>query len=610
MKKLEIALLSFTIMLFLAGFSALYGQISITVDASAILLKIPPEIYGNNMAPWVNTNSGSDAAYVAAMQVSGSRNIRWPGGAWADQLDWSNIQCKASYEVTTPEYISFLQEFGGSMHPICNFSGYWCNTQYTHSQAVALAVSWVASNLSLPAPVRAKYWDIGNEDYGNWEQGYTNGTDYGQKFADYYTAMKAVDPTIMIGAVACPYATNYSGWTPQVLTAAAAAGVVPDFLIIHNYPGPSGTGTAVDDASLANLALPGIQKISMDNMVSAYLGTTYVGQVKYYMDEFNINVDPTALVNEYINAMFCSQWILECAKNGWIGTNLWATKNGCCPDFGFINTSTDAPYPNYYVYPMLTGKFGNNMVSCTSSETIVRAYAAMDSSGDLTIFIVNNDPDNSNPATITLSGFNPAYTASAWVMLPSGTSASGAPQEAPDIQINGNVNPAPASLASIAGQAQAVGVSFTVNLLPSEMELLVIPPYIPSPTITPTLTVTPICSPTITPTATIGSEFSINNVLVYPNPIKPVKDTLSVCMVITRPPQSVRMRVFTFAFRLILDKTWPADSIAYISGHYAINLSAGELGNIAGGMYYCVLTAEDKEGKEAIRRIVPFIALR
>ena len=33
--------------------------------------------------------------------------------------------------------------------------------------------------------------------------------------------------------------------------------------------------------------------------------------------------------------MFCSQWMMESAKNGWIGCNLWATKNGGSPDFGF-----------------------------------------------------------------------------------------------------------------------------------------------------------------------------------------------------------------------------------------------------------------------------------
>jgi hypothetical protein len=606
MKKLKTVFLGFTIILFLSGFSVLFAQTSITVDASTVLLTIPPEIYGNNMAPWVSTNNGNtpDTTYVEAMQVSGCRNMRWPGGSWADQLNWDDIQCKANYEVTTPEYISFLQEFGGSMHPICNFSGNWCGAQNTHSQAVALAAQWVTWNLTNAGTAKAKYWDIGNEDYGSWEQGNTNGTDYGRKFADYYTAMKAVDPTIMIGAVACPVATEYNGWTPQVLTAAAAAGVVPDFLIIHNYPGPSSTGTAADDVSLVNLALPGMQKTNLDNMVYTYLGTTYVGQVKYYMDEFNINGGPSALTNEYINAMFCSQWILECAKYGWIGANLWATKNSCCPDFGFINTGTDAPFPNYYIYPMLTGKFGNTMVSCTSSETIVRAYAAIDSSGDLTIFMVNNDPDNSNPAVITLSGFNPAASGSDWVMLPSGTSASGAPQEAPDIQINGIVNPAPAGLASIAGQAQAVGVSFTVNLLPSEMNLLVIPPYRPSPT------PTPICSPTITPTPTISNVFVISNELVYPDPIQSGKGTLHVRLDISQPPQSVRVKIYTFALRLIMDKTWQAGSITYLNGRSVVDLSMSELGNIANGMYYYIVTAENGEGKKATSEIRSFVALK
>ena len=51
-----------------------------------------------------------------------------------------------------------------------------------------------------------KYWEIGNENYGSWET--DNNTrphdpyTYASRFKDYYTQMKAVDPTIKIGAVA------------------------------------------------------------------------------------------------------------------------------------------------------------------------------------------------------------------------------------------------------------------------------------------------------------------------------------------------------------------------------------------------------------------------
>jgi len=77
--------------------------------------------------------------------------------------------------------------------------------------------------------------------------------------------MKAVDPTIKVGAVIVngedAYAnysseavTNsrtgatHSGWTPVLLTALKNLGVTPDFLIYHKY------GNADGDAELMQLA--------------------------------------------------------------------------------------------------------------------------------------------------------------------------------------------------------------------------------------------------------------------------------------------------------------------------------------------------------------------
>ena len=46
------------------------------------------------------------------MQVSGCRHIRWPGGSYADIVNWDDIQC-LGYGATTPQCITFLQQFGG-----------------------------------------------------------------------------------------------------------------------------------------------------------------------------------------------------------------------------------------------------------------------------------------------------------------------------------------------------------------------------------------------------------------------------------------------------------------------------------------------------------------
>ncbi len=129
----------------------------------------------------------------------------------------------------------------------------------------------------------------------------------------------------------------------------------------------------------------------------------------------------------------------------------------------------------------------------------------------------------------------------------------------------------------------------------------------PTPTDTPTFTATPQYSPTSTQTAGENTAFKINNVLVYPNPVMPGENTIYVRLDATQQPKSVRIKVYTVSFRLLKDKTWPADSI---TGHYAVNLPLKELGSFASGVYYYILAAEDSTGRQAKSRIGEFIVLR
>ncbi|MCZ7671395.1 MAG: hypothetical protein M5U34_31805 [Chloroflexi bacterium] len=107
-----------------------------------------------------------------------------------------------------------------------------------------------------PDPVDLRYWEIGNEVYAGkpgmgaecdfewgWEDVWTcDGAEYvagigsGENrkdgFLDYVAAMKAVDPTILIGAVGVDAQDAWSDWGHEVL---AGAGEAMDFYVIHHY---------------------------------------------------------------------------------------------------------------------------------------------------------------------------------------------------------------------------------------------------------------------------------------------------------------------------------------------------------------------------------------
>jgi alpha-L-arabinofuranosidase len=274
------------------------------------------------MAVWDGQSNGTDALYNSYMAASGSKFIRFPGGSWADIVDWSNLECSGSqtWVISVDEALSFVAAFGAKLQPIVNFSGYWCDTQHSHAEAVQKAADWVR-NFNVTRRLGVQHWEIGNESFGSWEQGFTNGTDYGNRFADYYNAMKAVDSTIKIGAVVHEDPAAWNSWTPNVLQAAKAKGVIPDFLIMHMYPTSDPMGSAADAKILAAVDQIATYTNSFNSMVSQYLGSQYVGQIPYWMTEYRSALGTQQIIT-FVDAMFSAQYILEMAKHGWGGATL------------------------------------------------------------------------------------------------------------------------------------------------------------------------------------------------------------------------------------------------------------------------------------------------
>ena len=79
-----------------------------------------------------------------------------------------------------------------------------------------------------PEPYNVKYWEIGNEIWGDWVRGHSDATTYARNFNRYVKAMRAVDPSIEVIAVG----DNDMAWNRTVLQLATERA---DFLAIHHY---------------------------------------------------------------------------------------------------------------------------------------------------------------------------------------------------------------------------------------------------------------------------------------------------------------------------------------------------------------------------------------
>lgn len=481
-------------------------HVTITVNAAAPVRTIPMTLYGANLASWDGSMGGSNATFNNLMKASGCKYFRIPGGSWSNGHLWSDIEelnspyGSAAWKVSYNEYLYLMsqlsqpgQETAPTLQPIVNFPGGWYgytdeNGDYItilhgHQAAVDAAVGWVRAQTA--RATCAEYWEIGNEIGGPWEVGWfdgISGTYYGDYFADFYLGMKAVNPNIKIGACAEPKHELqpwgwYDGyWTYDTLVAAAAKNAVPDFLIIHSYQNGGGDGSASNNANLLGSRIDDIAQwtSNMDEIVEDALGPQYVGRIEYCMTEWNTSAyDPEGTVNDYdrprcyVNALFRAQYILEMAKHKWTVSNPWIY------DYG----SNYSVYPAWYVKPLLIYYFGRDMVEASSSNSLVRAYAAKDEDNNLTLFIVNNSPTDSVTADISISGFLAGAGGQQWLAQPAGSIiANGVTiQDKADISINGVVHPDPLTAPALPSAPFAAGNNFTVTLPASCMLLLNVP---------------------------------------------------------------------------------------------------------------------------------------
>src|SRR5258708_36525666 len=106
-----------------------------------------------------------------------------------------------------------------------------------------MAAGWVRW-FNVEKGYKVRYWEIGNEGYGGWEEGHKlpnqpdlTGEIYGKDFVVMAKAMRQVDPDILIGAVAVDEDNGdaWSGYGWWVRGMPGPAGGAGAFLLQHEY---------------------------------------------------------------------------------------------------------------------------------------------------------------------------------------------------------------------------------------------------------------------------------------------------------------------------------------------------------------------------------------
>jgi hypothetical protein len=315
------------------------STVTVSINASQSLATISSTAVGVNTAVYdPNMNTSGTAG---ALSAGGFGAVRYPGGSVADVYHWQNGG----------------SETGGTPAPNTGFDAFMGTMQAARTQPIIIAdygsgtpqeaAAWV-QYANVTKGYGAKYWEIGNEVYGNGEYGAQWETDshsshsattYADNLLQYASAMKAVDPTIKIGAVL----TTPGSWPDGVVgpgdtmdwnhTVMSIAGSKIDFVIMHEYPG----GTSEANMLSKPESLIPSEASTLHSLINQYAGSN-APNVGIAITEANGNVYRDTAPN----GLFAADEYLTWMENGAFNLDWWDIRNGTDCSSSSI-TTVDGP---------------------------------------------------------------------------------------------------------------------------------------------------------------------------------------------------------------------------------------------------------------------------
>ena len=415
--------------------------------ASTVPVKLSAAPLGVNVAPW-------DYAYYAGSSVNviqpllkaaGIRQLRYGGGSIADAYDWqtntdignclpSNPTASFTSACASSDPLDFSQ-FSRQARAISAQS--FVTVNYG-SGTPAEAAAWVKQAAHTPGKAVA-LWEIGNEGYGCWEvnnelagppenyhhylpepgdnltcpmatQGIAAGmqtvaTSYAVNAKRFLTAMKAANPTAMIGvpwafgsdAPGASVAGN-SEWNNTVLK---TDGKYVSFVDAHYYPygfsGRTGGSNPTDQQVLQSLfQVPSLAWQIRNELRNYDRGASFVvGETGVSYNETMTTCTPTGAVFAAGDVL---SWLAGGARSvDWWDMNNYGNTGSRCvnPDDGLVTSSAkpvaETPYYGYLLASMLAQPNARLGPLNTSDPSDVLAFQSVLPDGKHAVALINTN---------------------------------------------------------------------------------------------------------------------------------------------------------------------------------------------------------------------------
>jgi len=440
---------------------------SLTIDVNKVLVKVPPSVYGINSNPYM-TQIVTQPSLMGYIKDLAPHIIRGPGGSLSDVYFWNDTTGTpadvpdslfdangnpqpttywfggntASWTLCLSNYYSMLAQTGSTGIITVNYGYARYGTSANPVAAAAhLAADWVRYDNG-----RTKFWEIGNETYGNWEAGYridqtrnkdgqpmlATGALYGQHLVVFADSMRAaatqVGATIYIGATLyeqAPQSYDYTSiqtWNQGVLS---QAGNTPDFYIVHNYYTAYNTNSSISDILATSVSV----STNMMNYVTQQQSAGGVTAKPIALTEWNIQATGSKQNTSYIAGIHAAKTVGSLIRNQYGEASRWDLANGYSngDDMGMFNIGDEPgaplwnPRPAFYYLYYFQQMFGDRLVS-DSLKAIngdITTYSSTFSSGQAGTVIINSGT-LSHIVSIDFQHF-PAGSHYYWYILTGGT---------------------------------------------------------------------------------------------------------------------------------------------------------------------------------------------
>ena len=345
--------------------------------------------------------------------------IRWPGGNVAQDYHWQwgvgprdtrptwvNLSWKNESEpgdIGTDEIIALARAAGAEPTLTVNIEGRGATAEeaaawveYCNGPATSRYGAMRAANGHL-APYGVKYWEIGNEIWGDWVRGHSDAASYARNYARYVAAMRRVDSTIKFIAVG----DNDMAWNRTVLR---AVGRDVDYLSIHHYFGFD----AAQREPATLMARPLFYEQLYRTVDSVARAEVPGHRIALAINEYGLAV-PERMQHGIDAALYGARMMLVFERTPNVGMSAVSDMLNGWPG-GIIQAGRDRVFVSalYYVNSMFASRPGRVLLPTTRSgagESAIDVVASRSADGrQIYLKIVSVDPSRAVDARIELLG--------------------------------------------------------------------------------------------------------------------------------------------------------------------------------------------------------------